>query len=69
MTMPHAFDRVLRLIGSLVWLLMLVAFFAEIGAILGWIVGDAQDGALIGVLVLALGLLWFAFRGKGGPRP
>lgn len=68
MTLHHDFDRLLRLIGVTIWLLMLMAFCAELGAILGWFLGEARRSACIGVLMAGAFWVWFLYRSGGRPK-
>lgn len=68
MTLHHGFDRLLRLLGITIWLLMLVALSAELGALFGWLLGAARRGAAIGVLLVGAYWLWFLYRTGGNPR-
>lgn len=67
MTLHHDFDRLIRALGLTIWLLMLLALCAELGAIIGWLLGDARRGAWIGMLAVGVIWLWAQF-GAGNDR-
>lgn len=55
MTLEH--DRLLGILIPLAWFLMSLAFGIEIGALIGWIFGDAWQGAFMGAVLSCLAWL------------
>lgn len=66
MTLLRPSDWLLRLACGVIWYVLSLALFVEIGALLGWAFGAAALGARLAVL--PHGLLWLWALAGDGPR-
>lgn len=58
MTWAQDPDGCIRRVGALIWLGMSLAFFLEIGGLIGWMLNQVGCGLALGMLLFALFWLW-----------
>ena len=63
MTLEHDPRCLMRLLGMAIWFAMSLAFFVEVGGLLGWVLGQPGWGIRAGIV--AQGLLWLCVL-RGG---
>ncbi|MDQ7263083.1 hypothetical protein NM680_14910 [Paracoccus sp. PS-1] len=68
MTLDHDRDWLTRLLGGLIWFVMSLALGIEIGALVGWVFGQAERGACIGAVLHGLFWLWVLWDGASARK-